>query len=335
MKVLITGATGQVGRFLVRTFLNDENFSNSTLRLLFRDISKIPAEIDRDRLELYPGDLKEMSLKDYEWLIEGVDAVVHLAAIFNMYQPFDEEMKETNVEGTTKLLDSFTSGDGRIFVHCSSIVAYGFSGSPVKTEKTPLTPSYGYGRSKQESDKIAMKYQEMTRMEKNGKSIIILRPAGIISSEDKMALPLVTKFAKFRMKLKPSMTFPMVHVQDLVNVILKLLVEKEVKNEIYNVCSYQPGINELGEILAAEYGDRGYKKPLIPVPVWAISLLKPLIKMGFKFKKPGPDSIIPPLFLDALGKMGKDYHVETEKIEKELDFHPVYENVREAIKSCM
>ncbi|MFW9991416.1 MAG: NAD-dependent epimerase/dehydratase family protein [Candidatus Odinarchaeota archaeon] len=335
MRILITGATGQVGRFLVNALLNDDNFKNSSFRLLFRDISKIPEDIDLDRFELFQGDLKEMSCEDYNLLVDGVDAVVHLAAIFNMYQPYDEEMKETNVDATAKLLDCFIRGNGQVFIHCSSIVAYGFNGSPLKTEETPLSASYGYGKSKQESDKIAMKYQEMARMEGNGKNIVILRPAAIMSPEDKIALPLVKKFVKSRMKLKPSMTFPLVHVKDVVNVIMKVLLEKDVKNETYNVCSYQPGINELGEILATEFSDRGYKKPLIPVPVWIIGLMKPLIKMGFKLKKPGPDSFIPPLFLEAIGELGEDYHVSTEKIERDLDFHPVYKDIREAIKNCI
>ncbi|MHA1447981.1 MAG: NAD-dependent epimerase/dehydratase family protein [Candidatus Hodarchaeales archaeon] len=335
MKILITGATGQLGRAFVSELLKDQRFDSATLKLLVRNGNGHHSELNRENIEIFQGDLSVMTESDFKAALEGIDIVVHLAAIFNMFQKYDDVMRKTNVEATEKLLQCFTRTRAKLFIHISSIVVYGFNGSSIKTETSPLSATYGYGRSKQESDQIAMKFQQMVEQENSGQSIVILRPAAMISREDKIVLPMIEKFVLSRIKLRPPLVFPLVHVKDVVNVLKSLILNNHCKNQVYNVCSYQPDINRLSDILVSGFPQRGYKKAIFTIPVSVIKCMKPLIKIYYKIKHPGPDSIIPPLFLDAIGSIDSEYRISTEKIEKELEYSPFFSNCREAISNCL
>lgn len=114
MRLVVTGATGFIGRALVRRALADGH----AVRALVRD----PASVLPDAVERAVGDLgRPDSLAP---AMQGAEAVVHLAAQLGDWGP-EAAFVRTNVEGTRALLDAARSGGVSRFVCTSSLVVYG------------------------------------------------------------------------------------------------------------------------------------------------------------------------------------------------------------------
>jgi nucleoside-diphosphate-sugar epimerase len=122
-RVLVTGATGMAGRFLL-----------PALRQLGFEV--------RAQYRKQPGPTQGVEWRqsdflgscDFSALVTGCDAVVHLAAeLSNVSQ-----MTRANVEATRALLAAALSRDVRYFGHASSIVVYGSPRRRAVDEGTPL-----------------------------------------------------------------------------------------------------------------------------------------------------------------------------------------------------
>ena len=114
MKILVTGSTGGIGSQVVRRLLE----AGHTLRAM--DLNAQPHQLDYEYL---PGDIR--NLNQVRQAVQGMEAVVHLAAIpFDMERQ-DETILDTNIRGTWNvLLASHEAGVQRV-VNFSSINALG------------------------------------------------------------------------------------------------------------------------------------------------------------------------------------------------------------------
>ena len=164
MKTLITGATGFIGKSLVRTLLE----KNRALRCLVRGKSNVE-ELKKQGVEIICGDLLDTnSLKE---AVKGVNIVYHLAG--EVYAKRCDDFFKTNVEGTRNLLDTCLSENIEKIVHLSSIAAVGPNPdrNTLLTEETPCKPITTYGKSKYEGEQLALSY-----FEKFGLPIVCVRP---------------------------------------------------------------------------------------------------------------------------------------------------------------
>jgi nucleoside-diphosphate-sugar epimerase len=83
-------------------------------------------------------------------LLEGVDAVVHLAAISNdpIGNVYDEVTREVNHLATVRLAREAKAAGAGSFVFAGSCSIYGVSGDAVATEDSPARPLSRYAESK-------------------------------------------------------------------------------------------------------------------------------------------------------------------------------------------
>jgi UDP-glucose 4-epimerase len=114
MKILVTGSTGGIGRYVVQRLLE----GGHTLRAM--DMTAQPHSSD---YEYIPGDIRD--LETVRRAVQGMEAVVHLAAI-----PFDMDRQEaqilhTNIHGTSNILLASQEAEVRRVVNFSSINALG------------------------------------------------------------------------------------------------------------------------------------------------------------------------------------------------------------------
>ena len=159
-RVLVTGATGLVGSWLVRRLLK----AQADVVCLVRDW--VPqAELNRDdlvnRLTVVRGDIcdldvLERTLGEYE-----IETVMHLAAqtIVGIANRNPLSTFESNIAGTWKLLEACRrSPKVKQIIAASSDKAYGDSPVLPYTEKTPLEGRHPYDVSKSCSDLICQTY---------------------------------------------------------------------------------------------------------------------------------------------------------------------------------
>jgi UDP-glucose 4-epimerase len=149
MKILVTGATGFIGTYLV-----DELSSNHDIYALSRsecDTWDPPIHCIRQDLT--------MAL-DYDRLPQHIDAVIHLAQSRN-YRAFPERADDifgVNVSGTFHLLEYARQASARHFLLASSGGVYGYSYEKF-VESDPVDPLDFYLSSKYTSELLTANYQ--------------------------------------------------------------------------------------------------------------------------------------------------------------------------------
>jgi len=175
MNVAITGATGFVGRYIVRHLVG----SGHMLRCWCRPAS------DRSGLEPLAASIEWMegelgSQQDSEALVTGCDAVVH-AALHHVSRGFQRsegeiiEFVEKNVVGTLKLIEAARKANVARFVFISTCAVYDkiLPDRPLD-ETHPLWPNRHYGAHKAAIEKFVHSYgYDM------GYPICALRPTGV------------------------------------------------------------------------------------------------------------------------------------------------------------
>jgi nucleoside-diphosphate-sugar epimerase len=147
MNVLVTGASGFIGRALCRTLM-ERGYS---VRAALRGAGASPTASECVRV----GDLGEPM--DWYPALRNIDAVVHLAARVHVMReqakdPLNE-FRRVNVAGTRRLLEMAADSGVRRFVYVSSIKVNGerTNGRPFDALDLPRPEDY-YGQSKLEAE---------------------------------------------------------------------------------------------------------------------------------------------------------------------------------------
>jgi nucleoside-diphosphate-sugar epimerase len=155
MRILITGNMGYVGPVLVRHLRArhrdaeligfDSGFFVNCLTA-----TKTPPESLLDRQ--YFGDVRELPVA----LLEGVDAVVHLAAISNdsMGRQFERVTGEVNFRASVAIAETAQRAGVRNFVFASSCSVYGAAGRNARRETDEVRPLTAYARSKIDAERL-------------------------------------------------------------------------------------------------------------------------------------------------------------------------------------
>ncbi|MEM2174390.1 MAG: NAD(P)-dependent oxidoreductase [Candidatus Micrarchaeia archaeon] len=141
MKVFITGATGRLGKVIVKDFLDEGH----------EVIALVRNEEKKEELKnviAFIGDLS--SKKVLERGIKDCDVVVHCASLIN-YKDW-ESLKKTNIDGTRNILEVCRNYPIARFVYISSTAVYG--NMNFANELTPPNPSDLYGKSKLEAENV-------------------------------------------------------------------------------------------------------------------------------------------------------------------------------------
>lgn len=146
MKVLVTGALGNVGSFTVGALL-EEGHAVVALDLESTRARKRAARLG-ERVEIRWGDVTDpASIRD---ALDGVDAVVHLAAILSPERAPDLA-RRVNVDATRGLIAQMeASPTARRLVFASSQGIFGDvqDREPPLRADTPVSPTDEYGRHK-------------------------------------------------------------------------------------------------------------------------------------------------------------------------------------------
>jgi nucleoside-diphosphate-sugar epimerase len=120
LRAIVTGASGFLGRHLVRTLLD----SGRPVVALCRDPAAL-ADLRHPGLQVVSGDLRDPASYS-PWLVAG-EAVFHLAGVRNHPRARVHDMEEVNVRATAELARRcLEAGAGR-FVHVSTASIHGSS----------------------------------------------------------------------------------------------------------------------------------------------------------------------------------------------------------------
>ncbi len=153
--VLVTGATGFLGAYILQVLIQN----GYKVRGLARSTSSRPFFIAQEilqQVEWVEGDVLDLgSLED---ALQGMDAVIHSAAIVSFHRADRKKMYATNINGTANVVNFSIEAGIKRFIHVSSVAALGrtANGESVTEEKkwvdSRLNTHYAYTKHRAEME---------------------------------------------------------------------------------------------------------------------------------------------------------------------------------------
>ncbi|MDN5203118.1 SDR family oxidoreductase [Fulvivirgaceae bacterium BMA10] len=154
MKILITGNMGYVGPGVVDELRS--KYPNATLigydmGYFAKCLTNVDILPENKLDQQYFGDIRDIKAE----LLDGVDAIVNLAAISNdpMGKKFEDITLDVNYRSGIELAKMAKNAGVRSFVFASSCSMYGAAEEKPKTEDSTLNPLTAYARSKVATEK--------------------------------------------------------------------------------------------------------------------------------------------------------------------------------------
>lgn len=308
-KVLVTGATGFVGKRLVSALIAE---GHEVRCAVTHKVDWLNAEqVVVNRLECDP---------DWSEALTRIEVVIHLAARAHVMKETSpaalDEYCKINSIATQHLAKEAAKHQVKRFIFLSSIKVNGES--TIKdvpfTEESTATPLDPYGQSKLYAEQYLQKISQETRMQ-----TVILRPPLVYGPGVK------ANFLKMLKVMKKGLPLPfgriknsrhIVYVDNLVSALCSVVTHPAAANQIYLVADDEPlSLTQLLNLLGKEMNT---KPRLIPVPVGF---------MRFAFKLLGLNSLNIRLF----GSL----EVSNNKIKSQLGWAPPVsctEGLRETVK---
>jgi len=285
LKILITGATGLVGRKLIPHL----QALGHEISILSRKTATIPGA------KVFLWDVYKQVI-DEKCLI-GIDTIIHLAGEGIADKKWTDERKKQIIDSrilSAKLLYNTikeTKSPVKTFVSASAVGFYGDRGEEILTEQSDSGTGFLADCCVKWED-AANEGLEM------GIRVVKIRIGLILSKEDG-ALAAMEKPIKFFVGAPlgtGKQWMPWIHIDDIVNIFTKAAEDKEMTGA-YNACAPFPVTNKLLTISIA----RKLNRPVWPIKVPAFALktllgemsilplmsnntmVKKLLNTGYKF----------------------------------------------------
>lgn len=289
-KIIITGATGLIGRKLSQK-LSEAGYQ---IIVFSRDVSSAK-NILKKEFTYIDWDYR----KNDNWLesISSADAIIHLAGI-NLFskrwnKKFREEILSSRKETTKALVDAIKLSKRKpeVFVSASGVGYYGDCGDKLLDENSPAGNDFL-------AEVCKVWESEAAEVERAGLRRVSVRTGIVLSREDgalkKMLLP-------FKLFIggplgNGKQWFPWIHIDDIVGIYCHAIENQNLSGAVNaaspNICTMKEFATTLGKVL--------HRPSLFPVPELALKIaigeagkvvlmsqrveVKKILDSGYKFK---------------------------------------------------
>jgi nucleoside-diphosphate-sugar epimerase len=310
-KVLITGATGQIGSNLAEYMTRKKELGISSaadIICLVRS-PKVAEHLTRLGVTIVSGDLSDAENLKAIFVKHEIQYVFHIAAMVDPTATL-EQLYAPNVTGTLNMIEAFINSKAKTFVYTSSISVYddytGDKGTREFDETMPIGPLEDrldpYSATKRIAETKILEYAKNYP----DKTFIITRPAVVVGSRDRITLPTFVKVVSMKgiPKLieggKDKIAFT--PAEDVARALLFLAgVGHKISGEIYNITGDPATYKEIFTHIANYYNVR---PPHISIPLWLFRVLTPCLKFMRLFvpKNQSLKTFVSPTALSFIGR---------------------------------
>lgn len=248
--VLVTGGTGFLGSYIIKQLVE----KGYTVRAIRRN-NKLPFWISKeiaDKVEWVEGDVLDVvSLED---ALEGIDSVIHSAAVVSFVKKDRKNMYQVNVEGTANVVNMMLEKKVRRLIYISSVAALGrnISGGHVNEEKKweENKVNTHYAKSKYKAE------LQVWRGISEGMEAVILNPSTILGYGDwnTSSCSLFKNIAK-ELKWYSSGINGFVDVEDVARAAI-LFLENDITEHRYIVNGDNWPFRKLQDTIADGFGKK-------------------------------------------------------------------------------
>lgn len=228
--VLITGATGFIGQYLVEALRQKTNY---------RVIAATRRQVDLPVEIRHVGDLDAHT--DWHYALRDIDVVVHLAARAHVLNEqggdADAEFERVNTAGTKNLVKQAIAAGVQHCIFLSSIGAVAsFSEVPL-TEEHDCLPDTAYGRSKLATEQALVNLSKDSTL-----SWTILRPTLVYGAGNPGNMERLVKLVKLGLPLplgaiRNQRSF--VYVENLVDAIARCILNSNAYGQVFHISDDQ------------------------------------------------------------------------------------------------
>lgn len=265
MKILVTGATGFIGKNLCQALLENDHKIVGVTRGPIKKNNNITF-------------VQKVLTKDTDWadILKGVDVVIHLAGRAHVMKETSENSYQAyadiNVDATKRLAEQASLSGVKRFIYLSSVKVNGerTNRSAFNEVNIPL-PEDDYGKTKWEAEKVLTDIAKDTGME-----VVIIRPPLVYGEGVKGNFKSLIKLARLNIPLpfgainnKRSLVF----IENLIDFIVLCTHHPKAANQTFLISddddvSTTQLIRHIKEV-------SGKKDLLLPVrQSWLIFLLR-------------------------------------------------------------
>ena len=227
--IFLTGGTGLVGSNLLLK-LTDRGEKIRALKRTSSDIRQVEKFFKLNKsqeifhkIEWIEGDILDITFLNTA--LKGVETVIHTAAFVSFDEKDEDQIIQTNVDGTESLVNEAIESGVENFIYLSSIAAMDDVNPVTKLIDEKSTWNTDANHSAYAFSKYRAE-MEVWRGSQEGLNVIILNPSVIIGSFDgKRESELIFK-DQFINQHAPSGGTGFVDVRDVVNILIKAYDEK-------------------------------------------------------------------------------------------------------------
>jgi UDP-glucose 4-epimerase len=310
--ILVTGATGAIGPGVVHA-LNQAGFRIRTFSVDTPAMGIFPQSV-----EVLIGDVTDQAA--VRSAMQGVDAVVHLAALLHIVNPSPElgkEYERINVGGTARVIEAAVEADVRRLVLFSTIAVHGQGGGQVLHEQSPTRPETYYARTKLAAERIVLNAKR-----KDGLPLgAVLRLGAVYGSRIKGNYERLTQ-ALARHRFLPIGNGlnrrTLIYDKDVARAACLAVSHPAAAGRVFNVTD--GAFHSLNEIIESICTALGRRPPRLSFPSGMARSLASAVEGGFRLF-----GLKAPVTPEMVDKYTEDIAVDGRLIQKELGFVPQYD----------
>lgn len=260
MRLLITGATGFIGKNLVAELL-ERNFNISIAV--------------RQKTKLFPDNVKQFEVRDFgghpdfSTSLVKIDCVIHLAGMAHILTKNNDmlwnEYNNTNTKLTLNLAKQAVTAKVKRFIFLSSIAVNGNQSNQPFVETDSPNPKGLYAKSKYEAEQQLLKLAKKSSLD-----VVIIRPPLVYGNNTPGNFGRLIKWASSNIILPLPLgavnnTRSFIAIDNLVSFIIVCTFHPKSSNEIFLIADNDPlSTKELLNKIAKAFRKKAL---LFPVPV--------------------------------------------------------------------
>jgi nucleoside-diphosphate-sugar epimerase len=285
MTVMVTGGCGYVGSKLVPALLG-EGYWVRVFDALFFGMNFSPEILESPRLEIIQGDIRNRDA--VKKALEGVEAVIHLAALANdPSAELNEDLtRQINRDAVIHTLEDARAAGVSRFINASTATVYGVREEPDVNETFEHRPITLYGEYKSETDLLVREANSSTF------TTTSLRAATVCGWSPRMRLDLTVNILTHQAVCNGKITVfggeqmrPNIVIDDLVRAYLLLVSapQEKIGGEAYNIGIENHKVIEIARLIESglEQAVQVVVEPVFDNRSYHISSAKIRRELGF------------------------------------------------------
>lgn len=309
MRVLLTGASGFLGRHLAAAFTARGDEVTAVVR----------PQSDTAPLQQLGIRLATATLEQSDRLADamrGVDAVVHGIAKVHTHGPWSE-FREVTVEGTRRVLAAATAANVPHFLHLSSVGVYGWP----RPDGRPFTETDQTGHIYRWNYYSRAKHLAEEHIRQSALPFTIFRPTLIYGPGDTGTLGRIVsalRAGKLKIIGPGDNRLSLIYVSDVVDAVVAAAHTPASRGEIYNVAADETCLTQY-EFLAALCRLTGTPLPAQHVgftTAHRLAFLSECVAHATRF------AVCPPLTRLAVLLLGGRRAYASDKLRQQLGWQP-------------